>query len=129
MLPNRLQRSAMTSREKFVARASIVDHHPKSAFDSGCCADLRLRLERSFDTFSLLRMNRISIEEFQFFGRSWNPGLDTVTAACVDAQRTLWTEDFHWKCIEKLVGENNAWLQDAIFDRLKRCLARLEVTT
>src|ERR1700722_12872908 len=119
----------MTSREYFVARVSIVDHDHESAFESGGCADLRLRLERNFDTFSLFRMNRISIEEFQFFGRSWNPGLDTVTAACVDAQRTVWTEDFHWKCIEKLVGENNARFRDAIFDRLKRCLARFEVTT
>ena len=68
---------------------------------------MSLRCERDFDAFSGLGMDRVAVEEFEFFGRRRSPGFDEAAVACVDAEGALRAEDLDRKGVEEFVGEDD----------------------
>src|ERR1700690_1999451 len=98
----------MASRKLLFAGVAVVDGEEESALDAGGDTIHELLCSQEhFEAFVRLGMNRVAVEEFEFFGRGLRPGFDESAVACVDAQGTFCAENFDWKRIEEFVGEND----------------------
>src|SRR5579864_213450 len=73
-------------------------------------------------------MNRVTVEEFEFFGRRWRPYLDQAAMLRVDPERAPRTDDLHREGIKELVGEDDL-RRTPIVARQQCGLTGFEMTT
>ena len=84
----------MPSGALFLARIAVVDHDHESALKIRRCAHKILCFKRDLNPFPGFRMDRVAVEELDFFRRRNNPCLDKASVARIDAERPLRTNDF-----------------------------------
>src|SRR4029077_13771880 len=107
-MPIRHERSAMSTRELFVAGVAIVNDYKRATCD--CVRDLPdpiLREDGHFDALAGFGMNAVAVEEFQFFVKRRKPGFTHTIVFERDVEFAGSSKNFHGQSIEEFVGEDN----------------------